>query len=198
MLDCNKKLAGIVVMVTNIMMLIGCSKVTYSPPGKLEPEMAEFAKVVSQPFEETWQKLVSHVLQERYMIDTYDKASGSMTFSFGHFKPSRFVDCGVFIRGSSSYPFLDLPHARRELEVQMYVRLDRNTAGETRIIAQAVYNIYYRSYWYFKGVEMVAAQWEFETGGSDEQFVGESRLVECRSTYAAERGVIEAVSNVTQ
>ena len=177
---------------TTLLVLSACNAINYSPPEKAERSLMEFEAVVPYSFDATWRKVLSHVLRERYFIETYDKASETITVSFGRSNPSHFADCGLV----SASPLLAYPDWRREFNAVMYIRLTRMSPSETEVTAQATYDLYGRVLLIIDSqrIRDKRARWIFETGSFDEQmFYEDFGEVTCKPTHAAERGVIEAV-----
>lgn len=177
---------------TTSLMLLACGGTHYVPPEKAEMSSTAFEVVVPYSFDATWQKVLNHVLRERYFIETYDRASETITVSFGRSDPGRFADCGLFYAS----PLLAYPAWQRELNALMQIRLNRVSPNETEVTTKATYTLdgYVFNVLDGKALMKKRAKWSFETGSFDERlFDDEFGEVACKPTHAAERAVIEAV-----
>lgn len=91
-------------------MLSGCatSKMDYVEPQVIR---VENTKVVNQPFDLVWDKLVRNLSSDFFVINNIDKNSRLINISFSSHKPSEFVDCGRSnrsfqnARGSENYSY---------------------------------------------------------------------------------------------
>lgn len=70
----------------------GISSFRYTPPGLHELRNEE---VVSQPFDDVWNHLVSRLAQTFFVINNIDKNSRIINVSFSTDEPSRYIDCGT-------------------------------------------------------------------------------------------------------
>lgn len=75
----------------------GCatSTLNYTPP---TASIIQNTKLVSRPFDETWDKLVKQLSSDFFVINNIDKNSRLINLSFTSQKPSDFANCGRSIR----------------------------------------------------------------------------------------------------
>jgi hypothetical protein len=114
------RLMSLFVFVFLLVLVSGCavpvkSSLNYTPP---TPDInIDNEILVKAPFDEVWQKLITGLSSEFFVITNIEKASGLITLDFGSDQPDRFVECGETTRtygdetitydpaGSSTYHF---------------------------------------------------------------------------------------------
>lgn len=80
-------------------LIAGCagSSLSYTPPSDHE---VVTEKVISAPFEITWDRYVAELSKSFFVINNISKDSRIINVSFSTDKPSRYIDCGTSFRTS--------------------------------------------------------------------------------------------------
>ena len=196
--------AGVLAVVTMGSLLIGCAvSNTYIPPTPID-STEPYVVTVDKSFDETWTALIDHVSGSFFAVETYEKASGFITLSFGVSKPEQFIDCGEIDYRSHNKAenftgpyaaFWAMRHPRVRLSGAMNIRVKSLAEEKTLVRVNARY---------------IFDRWTFDSGTEDTQIftmkitgkdwstgqtlppIAEKRT--CRPTYVAEQMILTAVS----
>lgn len=179
-------------------LLTACATGSYTPP-VASVEMKQHERIVNKPFDETWTSLVDYASRAFFSIDTFEKASGLMTLSFGSSEPWRYIDCGQF-KAQAASKVIDMPYVKYVTE-----RRQGKLDGRMNILVKPVgANTLVRvnaRYIYIVPAQpsIPAHSWTFDSGGEatvtiPDPVPGSIPTRTCRPTYAAEKEILEAVS----
>lgn len=84
-----KKLVIILALLT----LSGCAAGNYTPPTN-ENSTVVNSRILNEPFDKVWSKLINHLASTYFGIENYEKQSGLITLTFGSSNPSDFITGG--------------------------------------------------------------------------------------------------------
>jgi len=153
---------------------------------------------LDQSYDEAWDKLINFTSSRFFAIDNYEKDSGLMTLSFSS-GPGRFIECGdISTDGPPSYEgdyvqwYSERP-ATLDLDGRMNLTVQEAGENQTSVDVNVRYVVTATG---ANGVQ--AAQWSFNTGGSDTQQVrannfGATQTRTCQPTHEAEKVIIEGI-----
>jgi hypothetical protein len=182
-----------------ILLFSGCGVTTpdYTAP-QSSASIDKTTVALDQSYDETWDQLINFTSSRFFAIDNYEKDSGLMTLSFSS-EPGRFVECGeISTDGPPAYEgdyvqwFSERP-ATLDLDGRMNLNVREAGENETEVDVNVRYVVTATG---ANGVQ--AAQWSFNTGGSDTQQVrannfGATQTRTCQPTHEAEKVIIDGI-----
>jgi hypothetical protein len=89
------------VILWSTLQLTGCAVPIQSTANYVDPVLLEHVAnqlVLDEEFDVVWNKLISGLSSEFFVITNVEKASGLITLDFSTNEPERFVDCGTVTR----------------------------------------------------------------------------------------------------
>lgn len=191
-----KRLSGLAL---TFLLISGCGVTTpdYTAP-QSSASMDNTTVTLDQSYDEAWDKLINFTSSRFFAIDNYEKDSGLMTLSFSS-EPGRFIECGdISTDGPPSYEgdyvqwYSERP-ATLDLDGRMNLTVQEAGENQTSVDVNVRYVVTATG---ANGVQ--AAQWSFNTGGSDTQQVqannfGATQTRTCQPTHEAEKVIIEGI-----
>jgi hypothetical protein len=184
------------------LLLAGCGVTTpdYTAP-QSSASMDKTTVTLDESYDQAWEQLINFTSSRFFAIDNYEKDSGLMTLSFSS-EPGRFINCGqISTDGPPSYEgdyvqwFSERP-ATLDLDGRMNLNVREVAQDQTEIDVNVRYVVTATG---TNGVQ--AAQWSFNTGGSDTQQVrannfGATQTRTCQPTHEAEEVIINGIQDV--
>ena len=184
---------------------VGCSRASYTPPPSITPPTSHEV-IVQQGVEDTWTNVIDYASRNYFSIETYEKASGLMTLSFGSSEPWNYIDCGQLIatepdpagndRAVWSGPYAKYLAANNgaTLSGKMNIFLKAMSDSVTLVRASARYIFHVPGYY-----EYPAVTWLFDSGGDatvnvPHKMRGTTPTRTCRPTYLIEDQLLRAIA----
>ena len=189
---------------TAIVALAGCVSGTYTPPKPME---ISNRLIVDQPFDKTWDNLISHASASFFGIENFEKDSGLLTLSFRAGDADSYIDCGSFAVSTAARTYngsyvrwTEIENAGT-LEGRMNLRVRPVSRNQTEVIVNARYVFSTPRQTTGSGATartLPAVRWVFESRTQDTQSVpspvpGTMTTRTCQSTGRAERDILDAL-----
>lgn len=163
---------------------------------------------VHQGFEQTYADVREHASLSFFELESEDKGSGTLIFSFGDHDEDRFVDCGRYTTPHGDFysgPYFTFMkyRSRAQLNAKMTVRLRRIDSDSTEVSVDARYVVSIpQQEVYSQGLKpsavLRATVWTFDSHSLDTQEIpnpaeNTPAARSCSATGAAEKEILKAV-----